>query len=87
MLRFLALSLLASVGAQAQISEPNFNGWFVYTGDHKFSETSKWGLHLEGQWRRNEVIFLANLGIGLPSAVALYVAPVLLLETLPALLA
>ncbi len=56
MLRFLALSLLASVGAHAQISEPNFNGWFVYTGDHKFSETSRWGLHLEGQWRRNEVI-------------------------------
>jgi len=38
-------------------------------------------------WRRNEVIFLANLGIGLSRAVALYVAPVLLLETLPALLA
>ncbi len=42
--------------ANAQISEPNINGWFVYTGDHKFSETSKWILHLEGQWRRNEVV-------------------------------
>jgi len=38
-------------------------------------------------WRRNEVIFLANLGIGLPVAVALYAAPVLLLEMLSALLA
>ena len=56
MLRLLVLFSLALVSAQAQISEPNFNGWFVYNGDHKFSETSKWGLHLEGQWRRNQFI-------------------------------
>jgi len=56
MLRYLAVSLLALASAHAQISEPNFNGWFVYTGDHKFTETSKWGLHLEGQWRRNDVL-------------------------------
>ena len=31
-------------------------------------------------WRRNEVIFLANLGIGPRSAVALYVLPPCLLE-------
>ncbi len=56
MLRSFALFLLTLSPVYAQISEPNANGWFVYTGDHKFSETSKWGLHLEGQWRRNDVI-------------------------------
>jgi len=38
-------------------------------------------------WRRNEVIFLANLGISLRYAVACYVAPAFLFETLPALFA
>lgn len=56
MIRSLAFFLLLSAAAQAQISEPNFNGWYVYNGDHKFSETSKWALHLEGQWRRFDVI-------------------------------
>ena len=52
----MAWFLLALGPLHAQLSEPNANGWFVYTGDHKFSETSKWALHLEGQWRRNELV-------------------------------
>lgn len=35
-------------------STDNFNGWFMYFGDHKFAE--KWGVHIEAQFRRNEVI-------------------------------
>lgn len=30
----------------------NFNGWAMYFGDHPIKE-SRWGVHLEGQWRRN----------------------------------
>ncbi|MBY0504831.1 MAG: DUF2490 domain-containing protein [Bryobacteraceae bacterium] len=56
MLRCFALFLLTLSSVSAQISEPNANGWYVYTGDHKFTETSKWGLHLEGQFRRFDVI-------------------------------
>jgi hypothetical protein len=32
----------------------NYNGWLVYTGNHKLSD--KWGLHLEAQWRRSNII-------------------------------
>ncbi len=56
MVRCLALSLLSLILAQAQIGAPNANGWFVFTGDHKFSATSRWGLHLEGQWRRYDLL-------------------------------
>ena len=34
--------------------QSNNNGWFMYFGDHKFSE--HWGIHLEAQFRRNEII-------------------------------
>ena len=43
------------------------------------------GLAWYDLWRRNEVIFLANLGIGIHRAIALYVAPGVLLELLPSL--
>jgi len=32
----------------------NYNGWYMYFGDHKVSD--KWGVHLEAQLRRNEII-------------------------------
>jgi hypothetical protein len=32
----------------------NLNAWLMYFGDHKFSP--KWGVHLEAQWRRNEIL-------------------------------
>ncbi len=34
--------------------QPNNNAWFMYFGSHKFSE--HWGVHLEAQFRRNEII-------------------------------
>jgi len=34
--------------------QTNNNGWFMYFGSHKFSE--HWGIHLEAQFRRNEII-------------------------------
>ena len=30
----------------------NLHAWFVYAGDHPVSD--RWGLHLEGQWRRHD---------------------------------
>lgn len=30
----------------------NSNQWITYNGDHKISE--RWGIHLEGSWRRND---------------------------------
>lgn len=32
----------------------NFNAWYMYFGDHKFSE--HWGVHLEAQLRRNGAV-------------------------------
>ncbi len=37
-----------------RISTVNTNGWYNYFGDHPVSE--RWGVHLEGQWRRHDVI-------------------------------
>ena len=40
--------------AQNRTVRSNTNGWYMYFGDHKFSNT--WGVHLEAQFRRNQVI-------------------------------
>jgi len=32
----------------------NFNGWYMYIGDHKVSK--KWGVHLEAQFRRFDLL-------------------------------
>lgn len=37
-------------------TDNNANGWYMYFGDHSFGK-SRFGAHLEGQWRR------ANLGL------------------------
>ncbi len=37
-----------------RVSDSNKNGWFMYFGDHPISR--KWQVHLEGQWRRHDVI-------------------------------
>jgi hypothetical protein len=53
---FFFISIL-SVNAQSlRKTTINNNSWFMYFGDHKVS--SKWGLHLETQLRRNS--FLKN---------------------------
>jgi hypothetical protein len=38
-----------------RVHDTNFNGWYMYFGDHPLGD-SRWGLHLEGQWRRHDVI-------------------------------
>lgn len=61
MFRLVPLSLMvlaaSALPASAQPGgdltyDNNFNQWLVYSGDHAVS--GKWGVHLEGQWRRNE---------------------------------
>lgn len=52
LLLFLPVSLS---GQQAdRIRAINENGWYMYLGDHPLS--GRWGVHLEGQWRRSNVI-------------------------------
>jgi len=55
--RTLAVSLLSPflLAAQDRITDHNFHGWFSYFGDHPIAG-SKWGAHLEGQFRRHNVI-------------------------------
>jgi len=33
----------------------NAHGWYIYFGDHPIRD-SKWGVHLETQWRRHDVV-------------------------------
>lgn len=39
---------------QSRLSDPNFNGWYMYFGNHSIG--GRWELHLENQWRRNDAI-------------------------------
>jgi hypothetical protein len=32
----------------------NYNGWYMYMGDHRFN--NKLGVHLEAQFRRHDII-------------------------------
>ena len=55
-MKFTALLLALGVCLPlAAATDNNANAWFMYFGDHPFSKTSKWGLHLEGQFRRADV--------------------------------
>jgi hypothetical protein len=48
------ISLLFAVGLCLPTfgaTDNNTNGWYMYFGDHPIAK-SRWGLHLEGQWRR-----------------------------------
>lgn len=47
----LACPLMAQTGA---LHDNNPNAWFMYFGDHPVAK-SRWGIHLEGQWRRADV--------------------------------
>ena len=47
--------MAAAVSLHAQTQQDvNAHGWYMYFGDHAVSE--RWELHLEGQWRRHDVI-------------------------------
>jgi hypothetical protein len=45
--------LTAAAPAHAQVVDHNLNGWAMYFGDHPIRD-SRWGIHLEGQWRRTD---------------------------------
>ena len=47
----LALVLACPLMAE---TDDNANAWFMYFGDHPVNG-SRWGLHLEGQWRRADL--------------------------------
>ncbi len=56
---FILVIFLFSLKLQAQTSHlhvqtQNTNAWFMYFGDHKFS--NKFGVHLEAQLRRNDIV-------------------------------
>lgn len=53
----MACLLAAQLTAHSQVVRQhtdNLNGWYMYFGDHKVSD--KWGVHLEAQFRRHNVI-------------------------------
>jgi hypothetical protein len=51
---FLFFCLNNKGAAQSRHYTTNYNGWFMYFGNHKFSE--KWGLHAEAQFRLHDVV-------------------------------
>lgn len=51
--RTLPLLLLFALAASAQ-NDHNANAWLMYFGDHAFGK-SRFGVHLEGQWRRADL--------------------------------
>ncbi|RDV16960.1 DUF2490 domain-containing protein [Pontibacter diazotrophicus] len=44
----------AQAQSEQRIKDYNNNGWYMYFGDHKFSD--KWGIHAEVQLRRHNII-------------------------------
>lgn len=54
LLSFVLLHPCSSFAADRAVDN-NFHGWFNYFGDHPLGK-SKWGVHLEGQYRRHELI-------------------------------
>jgi hypothetical protein len=52
---FAILLVCAPVRAQERRTDHNAHGWFNYFGDHPLG-SSRWGVHIEGQWRRHDVV-------------------------------
>lgn len=51
-LHLVVLFLIAVIPAHAEVVDHNLNAWAMYFGDHPIGK-SRWGVHLEGQWRRH----------------------------------
>ena len=51
---WVAASCASAQNTTGRVWDFNNNGWYMYFGDHQVRD--KWGVHLEGQWRRNDVI-------------------------------
>lgn len=54
MLRLFLFLAAGRVAPAQRITDTNANGWFMYFGDHPVK--GRWGVHLEGQYRRYNVI-------------------------------
>jgi hypothetical protein len=52
---FVAVMFALPASAQDRRLDQNFRIWFAYFGDHPFGD-SRWGVHLEGQIRRQDGI-------------------------------
>ena len=52
-MRLLVAGLLIAASAFAE-TDNNANGWYMYFGDHGIGK-SRFGVHLEGQWRRADL--------------------------------
>lgn len=48
----LAVAASCALG-QGTFTDQNFHGWLLYNGDHRVH--GKWGVRLEGQWRRHDI--------------------------------
>lgn len=55
LLALLNAGVLCAADASGRLIDPNFHGWYNYFGDHPIGD-SRWGIHLEGQWRRSNGI-------------------------------
>lgn len=53
--KLLGLALLALPLCAQTSHDNNLHAWFMYFGDHPIAK-SRWGVHLEGQWRRSNVV-------------------------------
>lgn len=59
---FLFCALAGHAIADDRVTDHNLHGWFTYFGDHAFG-SSKWGVHLEGQWRRHDAVLRWQQGM------------------------
>ena len=50
---FLVNGMISSAQTKRQYTT-NYNGWLAYSGNHQL--TDKWGIHLEVQWRRSNIV-------------------------------
>lgn len=55
LLAALSVAPLGAADGPGRVIDPESHGWFNYFGDHPLGK-SRWGLHLEGQWRRSNVV-------------------------------
>ena len=54
----LILLIASTVGLpqdSGRLSDVNAHSWYMYFGDHRFTDKSPWGLHFDGQVRRQGI--------------------------------
>ncbi len=50
-----AASIVSAQTSATRTWVTNPNAWYNYFGDHPIKTGSKWGIHVEGQWRRHDL--------------------------------